>query len=105
MSLDPSLGGFLLLAQNSSCCAVNELIPCNPTSHLLYVTVTLDAYIDKYSSLVPFLADNASGTPASDLAPSEQISKAISLQVLSIRTFDIPDPKDHHTSDLDWCRF
>lgn len=41
---------------------------------------TLDAYIDKYSSLVPFLADNAKDTPASDPAPSEQLSKAISLQ-------------------------
>ncbi|KAF8959977.1 Neutral/alkaline nonlysosomal ceramidase [Flammula alnicola] len=41
---------------------------------------TLEAYIDKYSSLVPFLADNASGTPASDPPPPEQTSKAISLQ-------------------------
>ncbi|KAF8181831.1 Neutral/alkaline nonlysosomal ceramidase [Pholiota molesta] len=41
---------------------------------------TLEAYIDKYSSLVPFLADNASGTPASDAPPPEQTSKAISLQ-------------------------
>jgi len=41
---------------------------------------TLEAYIDKYSSLVPFLADNASGTPASDAPPPEQTPKAISLQ-------------------------
>ncbi|KAF9479377.1 ceramidase [Pholiota conissans] len=41
---------------------------------------TLEAYIDKYSSLVPFLADNASGTPASDAPPPQQTSKAISLQ-------------------------
>ncbi|EGO00524.1 hypothetical protein SERLA73DRAFT_178361 [Serpula lacrymans var. lacrymans S7.3] len=41
---------------------------------------TLDAYIDKYGSLVSFLADNASGAPASDPAPAEQTSKAISLQ-------------------------
>ncbi|KAF9558125.1 ceramidase [Agrocybe pediades] len=41
---------------------------------------TLEAYIDKYSSLVPFLADNATGTPASDPPPPEQTSKAISLQ-------------------------
>ncbi|KIM86048.1 hypothetical protein PILCRDRAFT_65446 [Piloderma croceum F 1598] len=41
---------------------------------------TLDAYIDKYSSLVPYLADNATGTPASDAAPAEQTLKAISLQ-------------------------
>ena len=74
-------------------------------SHLRYVIVTLDAYIDKYSSLVPFLADNAKDTPASDPAPSKQLSKAISLQVLFIRTFDIPDPEDHLPSNLDWCRF
>ncbi|KJA28727.1 hypothetical protein HYPSUDRAFT_33070 [Hypholoma sublateritium FD-334 SS-4] len=41
---------------------------------------TLEAYIDKYSSLVPFLADTATGTPASDPPPPEQTSKAISLQ-------------------------
>jgi hypothetical protein len=44
---------------------------------------TLDAYIDKYSSLVSYLADNATGTPVSDSVPPEQISKAISLQVSS----------------------
>ena len=42
--------------------------------------VTLEAYIDKYSSLVPYLADEVPGTPASDAAPLEQTSKAISLQ-------------------------
>jgi hypothetical protein len=42
--------------------------------------VTLEAYIDKYSSLVTYLADNATGTPASDPAPPEQTSYAISLQ-------------------------
>jgi len=41
---------------------------------------TLDAYIDKYSNLVSYLADNAIGTPASDAAPVEQTSKAISFQ-------------------------
>ncbi|KAF8726187.1 hypothetical protein AX14_007956 [Amanita brunnescens Koide BX004] len=41
---------------------------------------TLEAYIDKYSSLVPYLADEAPEMPASDPAPPEQISKAISLQ-------------------------
>ncbi|GLB38061.1 putative neutral/alkaline non-lysosomal ceramidase, C-terminal [Lyophyllum shimeji] len=41
---------------------------------------TLEAYIDKYSSLVPLLADNAIGTPATDPAPVDQTSKAISLQ-------------------------
>jgi len=42
---------------------------------------TLDAYIDKYSSMVQFLSDNASGTPSSDAPPAEQTSKSISLQV------------------------
>ena len=42
---------------------------------------TLDAYIDKYTSLVPYLGASASGTPASDPAPEDQTGKAISLQV------------------------
>ncbi|KAJ7476883.1 Neutral/alkaline nonlysosomal ceramidase [Mycena galericulata] len=41
---------------------------------------TLEAYIDKYTSLVPFLADTPSGTPVSDAAPPELTSSAISLQ-------------------------
>ncbi|KAG6861428.1 hypothetical protein C0995_000268 [Termitomyces sp. Mi166 len=41
---------------------------------------TLEAYVDKYSSHVPFLADNASGVPDSDPAPVDQTSKAIPLQ-------------------------
>ena len=45
------------------------------------LTDTLDAYIDKYESLVPFIADNASGSATSDPAPVDQTSKAISLQV------------------------
>jgi len=49
---------------------------------------TLEAYIDKYSTLVPFLADNTSGTPASDPPPPEQTSKAISLQTAVL--FDAP---------------
>jgi neutral ceramidase len=44
---------------------------------------TLEAYIDKYTSLVPFLANGPPGAPASDDAPAEQISKAISMQVCS----------------------
>lgn len=43
--------------------------------------VTLEAYIDKYTSLVPFLAAGARGTPESDPPPEDQTSKAISLQV------------------------
>ncbi|KAF9258342.1 Neutral/alkaline nonlysosomal ceramidase [Marasmius fiardii PR-910] len=47
----------------------------------IYGQYTLEAYIDKYSSLLPFLADTKpSGTPASDAPPAEQTSKAISLQ-------------------------
>jgi len=41
---------------------------------------TLEAYIDKYSSLLPFIADHPSGTPPTDAASPEQTSKAISLQ-------------------------
>lgn len=40
----------------------------------------MDAYIQKYSELVPYLADNATGTPTSDAPSAEQTSKAISLQ-------------------------
>ncbi|KAF7351861.1 hypothetical protein MVEN_01147500 [Mycena venus] len=49
----------------------------------LYGPYTLEAYIDKYTSLVPFLADGAPSSgekPPSDPAPKEQISKAISMQ-------------------------
>ncbi|KAG2015237.1 ceramidase [Coprinopsis cinerea AmutBmut pab1-1] len=49
---------------------------------------TLEAYIEKYSSLVPYLSDNTSGTPPSDAAPPEQTSKAISLQTGVV--FDAP---------------
>ncbi|KAG6849608.1 hypothetical protein H0H93_006965 [Arthromyces matolae] len=41
---------------------------------------TLEAYIDKYSGMVPFLGDNATGAPPTDPAPIDQTSKAISLQ-------------------------
>ncbi|TFY76333.1 hypothetical protein EWM64_g7679 [Hericium alpestre] len=42
---------------------------------------TLDAYIDKYGSLVSFLADNATGAmPASDPAPPDLSSEAITLR-------------------------
>ncbi|KAF7300950.1 Neutral ceramidase [Mycena indigotica] len=46
----------------------------------IYGPNTLDAYIDKYTSLVPFLADSPTGKPASDAAPPELQSSAISLQ-------------------------
>ena len=46
-------------------------------------SVTLEAYIDKYTSLVPYLGDTASGAAPSDPPPKDQTSKAISLQVRS----------------------
>ncbi|KAJ6544353.1 Neutral/alkaline nonlysosomal ceramidase [Mycena capillaripes] len=49
---------------------------------------TLEAYIDKYTSLVPFLADSPKGTPASDSAPPALQSSAISLQTGVV--FDAP---------------
>lgn len=46
-----------------------------------YSAGTLDAYINKYTSLVPYLSSTASGQPPSDPAPEDQTTKAISLQV------------------------
>ncbi|KAI0042653.1 Neutral/alkaline nonlysosomal ceramidase [Auriscalpium vulgare] len=47
----------------------------------LYGPHTLEAYIDKYGSLVSFLADNATGvSPQSDPAPPDLTGKAISLR-------------------------
>jgi len=45
-------------------------------------TDTLDAYINKYSSLVSYLADNATAgaVPPSDPAPPDLTSRAISLR-------------------------
>jgi len=53
-------------------------------------TDTLDAYIDKYSSLVSYLADNAppGQVPPSDPAPPDLTSVAISLRIGV--TFDSP---------------
>ena len=42
---------------------------------------TLEAYIDRYSALVPYLANNVMGSPTSDTPPPEQTSAANSLQV------------------------
>jgi hypothetical protein len=53
----------------------------------VYDIDTLEAYIDKYTSMVPFLANGVQGPgwerpqPPSDAPPKEQISKAISMQV------------------------
>ncbi|KAH8097107.1 Neutral/alkaline nonlysosomal ceramidase [Cristinia sonorae] len=41
---------------------------------------TLDAYIEKYTSLVSFLSPSASGSPPSDPPSADQTKKAISLQ-------------------------
>lgn len=46
----------------------------------IFGPATLEAYINKYSELVPYLGDNATGIPTSNAAPPEQTSKAISLQ-------------------------
>jgi hypothetical protein len=65
---------------------------------------TLDAYIDKYSNLVSYLADNATGTPASDPPPPEQTSMAISLQVISPFASGRTDPQ-HLLLDSGACDF
>jgi hypothetical protein len=58
-------------------------MPVSDYSNLLIadLTVTLEAYMDKYTSLLPFLKQGATGTPASDAPSPEQTSKAISLRV------------------------
>ena len=45
------------------------------------LTVTLEAYMDIYSKLTGFIADDASGTPPSAPAPPDLTKQAISLQV------------------------
>lgn len=42
---------------------------------------TLDAYIEKFSSLIPYLSDTVPAAPPSDPAPPNQESSYISLQV------------------------
>ncbi|KAG2083487.1 Neutral/alkaline non-lysosomal ceramidase-domain-containing protein [Suillus cothurnatus] len=46
----------------------------------IFGPATLDAYINKYSELVPYLAMNATWIPSSNAAPPELTNKAISLQ-------------------------
>ncbi|KAA1470483.1 Neutral/alkaline nonlysosomal ceramidase [Dentipellis sp. KUC8613] len=58
---------------------------------------TLDAYIDKYGSLVSFLADNATGVPASDPAPPDLTSQEITLRTPVIQ--DNP-PSGKHFGDV-----
>ncbi len=54
---------------------------------------TLDAYIDKYSDLVSYLADNinvtAGAVPPSDPAPPDLTSSAISLRVRRVLAFSV----------------
>lgn len=66
-----------LLERNAPCIASLRAL------RVLRLSDTLDAYIDKYGSLVSFLADNASAgaVPPSDPAPPDLSGKAISLQV------------------------
>jgi len=47
----------------------------------LFGQYTLDAYIDRYTQLVPYLAPTVMGTPSSDPPPAEQTSKAMSLRI------------------------
>jgi neutral ceramidase len=47
---------------------------------MIFGPATLEAYIDRYSALVPYLADNVTGSATSDAPPPEQTSVAISLQ-------------------------
>lgn len=54
---------------------------------MLIVPDTLEAYINKYSSLVPYLADDVNGTPETDDAPSDLTKSAISLQVRRLSGF------------------
>ncbi|OJA15101.1 hypothetical protein AZE42_05573 [Rhizopogon vesiculosus] len=46
----------------------------------IFGPATLEAYINRYSELVPHLADNSTGSPSSNAAPLEQTSKSISMQ-------------------------
>jgi len=64
----------------------------------LYGPFTLEAYIDAYTRLVPYLSANVNSAPPSDEAPPEQISKAISLQTGVI--FDAPPFGRHFGSVL-----
>ena len=56
----------------------------DPTSHEILIPCgldTLDTHIEKYGSLVNYLAPESTGTPPPDALPVEQTSKAISLHV------------------------
>jgi neutral ceramidase len=47
----------------------------------IYGQYTLEAYMDKFTSIIKYLSPSATGSPISDAAPAEQISKALSLRV------------------------
>ncbi|KAG1731837.1 Neutral/alkaline nonlysosomal ceramidase [Suillus paluster] len=71
----------------------------------LYGPTTLDAYINRYSELVPYLADNATGAPSSHAAPLEQTSKAISLQKSVITSLVDVRSSAYHMGDTVAVRF
>ncbi|KAG2033205.1 Neutral/alkaline nonlysosomal ceramidase [Suillus americanus] len=50
----------------------------------IFGPATLEAYINKYTELVPYLATNATGIPSSTASLPEQTSKAISLQTSAL---------------------
>ena len=52
-------------------------------------TDTLDAYINKYTSLVKYLNPSTSGAPLSDPAPLDLTGEAISLQVRSSNLYSV----------------
>jgi len=68
------------------------------------VADTLDAYINKYSSLVSYLADNATAgkVPPSDPAPPDLTSAAISFRVRPRTLSRLVSPMDHRCRP-DWC--
>jgi len=71
---------------------------------------TLDAYINKYSSLVSYLADDvtAGAVPLSDPAPPDLTSRAISLRVRLALAFSnriLLTPTIVLRLTKDWCRF
>jgi neutral ceramidase len=66
---------------------------CEISLTVWHATDTLDAYIDKYSSLVSYLADDATAgeVPLSDPAPPDLTSGAISFRVRPYELEPIPE--------------
>lgn len=61
---------------------------------------TLDGYMDIYSKLTEFIADDASGAPLSAPAPPDLTKDAISLQVLNFYSHRTDMTVLHFTSQL-----